>query len=61
MKLKKLKTVIFDNVSLYREIDSGYEDVWNGTLQNIPEEFLDYTVGIIGARRKGELDIELRR
>lgn len=60
MKLKKLKTVIFDDVSLYREIDSGYEDVWNGTPQNIPEEFLDYTVGSIGARRKGILDIEIR-
>lgn len=61
MKLKEIKTVIFDDVSLYKEIDSGYEDIWKGKSQDIPEELLDYTVGIIGAKGKGVLDIELRR
>lgn len=62
MKLKEIKSLIFEDVCLYQTIDSGnYKDLWKGKAQDIPEELLDYSVGIIGSKRKGILDIELRR
>lgn len=65
MKLKDIKTKIYDNVCLYKkneqfQEDFDYEDLWKGKGQDIPDEFLDLYVCIIGARRKGILDIELR-
>lgn len=61
MKLKEIKSIILEEVCLYEAINSDYKDLWEGNSQDIPEELLDYTVGIIGAKRKGILDIELRK
>lgn len=61
MKLKEIKSIIFEKVCLYKKIDSGiYEDIWEGKPECIPNELLDYTIRIIGAKRKGVLDIEIR-
>lgn len=62
MRLEELKSVIVDEVRLYIEQDNNnYQDLWKGIPKNIPKEFLDYKVGLIGAKQKGILDIELRR
>ena len=61
MKLKEIKSIIFDEICLYKELDSGmYEDIWKGKPEYIPNELIDYTIRIIGAKRKGVLDIEIR-
>ena len=61
MKLQEISSLIFDDVCLYKKsADNDYEDLWRGNAQNIPREFLEYTVGIVGAKRKGIIDIELR-
>lgn len=61
MKLKEIKSIICENVCLYEKTNLDYKDLWKGKSQDIPEELFDYTVKIIGAKRKGKLDIELRR
>lgn len=62
MILYELKPVIVDDVCLYIESeDNNYQDLWKGKAINIPEKFLNYTIGVIGAKQKDILDIELRR
>ena len=61
MKLKEITSIIFEEICLYKKSDSGiYEDIWEGKPEYIPNELLDYTIRIIGAKRKGVLDIEIR-
>lgn len=65
MKLKEIKTKIYDDVCLYKRNELNqeydcYKDLWKGKIQDVPDEFLEFYVGIIGAKRKGILDIELR-
>lgn len=65
MKLKEIQSKIYDDVCLYKENKQNqgccnYKDLWRGKSQDIPQGFLDYTVRIIGAKRKGILDIEIR-
>lgn len=60
MKLEEIKPVIVDKVCLYIELDdNNYQDLWKGIPKNIPKEFLDYKVRVIGAKQKDILDIEL--
>lgn len=62
MKLKEIKTKIYDDVCLYKVNgnDQEYKNLWEGKMQDVPDEFLGFYVGIIGAKRKGVIDIELR-
>ena len=62
MKLREIVSVIFVVVCLYQKSNFDiYKNIWEGSSWHIPEELLDYTVGIIGVKRKGVLDIELRK
>lgn len=61
MKLEDIKSIIVDEVHLYIELDNNYKNLWKGIPKNIPKEFLDCEVGVIGAKQKDILDIELRR
>lgn len=62
VKLEEIKSVIIDQVCLYIELDdNNYQDLWKGIPKNIPKEFLCYKIGVISAKQKGILDIELRR
>lgn len=57
-----MKFVIVDEVCLYTKVDdNNYKNLWKGKIKDIPKEFLDFTVKVIGARQKNILDIELRR
>lgn len=66
MKLKDIKNNIYDNVCLYKKDQQNqeynyYKDLYKGKMQDVPDEFLEFYVDIIGAKRKGILDIELRK
>lgn len=64
MKLKEVKKRTYDYVCLYKKNRQNqeclYQNLWKGKIQDVPDEYLDLYVGIIGAKRKGILDIELR-
>lgn len=62
MKLKELIKVVYDQVVIYRQGDETgeYEDIYKGEGYQIPRNILEMEVGIIGAKRKGILDIEVR-
>ena len=62
MKLREIKPIIVDEVCLYMKSDNdNFKDLWKGNPKNIPEEYLNFTVGVVGAKQKDILDIELRR
>lgn len=60
MKLQEIECIIYDDVCLYRKNIDDFKDLWQGKAQDIPKEFLDFTVESVGAKRRGILDIELR-
>ena len=60
MILQEIEPIIFDDVCLYRKDIDDFKDLWRGKAQDIPEEFLAFTVESVGAKRHGILDIELR-
>ena len=55
-----LKDYLFEKVVLYVCRDDDYEDIYKGEVKDIPSEMLDYEVRLIGAKRKGILDISVR-
>lgn len=60
MILQEIEPIIFDDVCLYRKDIDNFKDLWQGKAKDIPKEFLTLTVGSVGAKRHGILDIELR-
>lgn len=54
--------MIYDDVIIYKQVDEfgKYEDVFKGVKSEIPVNILEMEVGVIGAKRKGILDIEVR-
>lgn len=62
MKVRDLKNHIYEKVSIYKQKNGSwdcFEDVYNGDMQSIPDELLDFEVNIIGAKRKGVVDISI--
>lgn len=48
MKLAELKTVVTDNVCIYKEISGAdYEDLYKGKMRDVPEKLLDYEVWVV--------------
>lgn len=61
MELKELVQRIYDDITLYKsDFIGGYTDIYCGPVSDIPVELLDLQVGIIGAKKKNMLDIEVR-
>lgn len=61
MELKDLISHIFDKIVIFRDNGNGeYINLYEGTTTEIPSEMLVLKVGIIGAIRKGVIDIEVR-
>lgn len=61
MRLMELKSVIVDDVCIYRESSSEkYEDMYTGKLSQAPEQLLNSEVRVMGANgRKHLLEIEI--
>lgn len=60
MLVKEIKNILGDRITVYkdRDIEEGtYEDVYSGDVKNIPLDVLLMTIRVIGAKRKGVLDI----
>ena len=55
MTASKVRQYIFDRVCLYSE--STLEALWGGEMANMPEKYLGCEITVIGARKKGVLDI----
>ncbi|GEM_PF-1650461 len=63
MRIRDLKNHVFEKVSIYKQKNGNwddFEDVYNGDMQEIPDELLDFKVNIIGAKRKGVVDISIK-
>lgn len=60
MKVQELISHVFDSVVLYRREGEDYIDLFKGKSSEIPTRYLELEVGIIGAKRKNILDIEVR-
>lgn len=65
MQIKEIAPFLLDKVCLYREtVDEDkrsnleYEDIWMGKMGEIPPQFLDYEIRVIGAN-KGYVDIQV--
>ena len=55
MKLDNIKEIVMDKICLYT-IDN-MEDIWEGHIKNMPSKYLNLEIKIIGAKRKGIVDI----
>ncbi|AEY66088.1 hypothetical protein [Clostridium sp. BNL1100] len=59
MKVKELISVIVDKVNIYKTIGENFEDIYKGNTNDIPSNILEMKVRIIGASKKGVLDIQV--
>ena len=48
----------YDKVILYVCCDNGFKDIYKGKALDIPIEMRNYKITVIGARRKGILDVK---
>lgn len=63
MQVRDIKNHIFDKVSIYKQKNDNWdelEDIYNGYMQEIPVELLDLNIHLIGAKRKGVVDISIK-
>ena len=56
VKLNDVKEIIMDRIYLYN-IDDLENNLCIGYIKNMPPEYLDLQIKIIGAKRKGIIDI----
>ena len=59
MKVKDLITVIFDKVIIYKANNEGFEDIFKGSTNDIPSAILEMNIGIVGAKKKSVIDIQV--
>lgn len=59
MKVKDLIHVVFDKVTIYRDNGQDFEDIYKGGMDSIPLNILKMEVRIIGASKKGVIDIKV--
>jgi hypothetical protein len=50
----------YDEVVLYVCHDDDFEDIYKGKVDDIPCEMRNYKVTLIGAKRKGVLDVNVK-
>ena len=63
MKLRDLQHHVYEKVYVYTSKDGEwieFEDVYKGKFEDIPDKLLECEVSVIGARRKGCLDIGIK-
>lgn len=59
MKVVELVPYIFDQVAIYHESNIN-QDMYKGDIKSVPIKFLEAQVNVIGAQRKGIIDIEIK-
>lgn len=64
MKLSDLKDVLYGKVDIYRDISGDgpgikFEDVYKGSFQQMPEEYMRLKVGCIGGDSDGTVGIRV--
>jgi hypothetical protein len=59
MIIKELANVIYDTVTIYKAKGDDYEDIYKGSARSIPAHILEMEVRIVGATRKGQIDIQV--
>lgn len=59
MKVKELTSLIFEKVTIYKANGENFEDIYKGNTNGIPSNILELEVRIIGASRKGVIDIQV--
>lgn len=59
MIVKELISVVYDEVIIYKEKNDNFEDIYKGDKYNIPSNILEMKVKIVGAKRKGIVDIQV--
>jgi len=59
MTVKDVSQVSYDKVAIYKFKDDEFEDIYNGSFNDIPFEILNMEVKLIGAKRKNIIDIRI--
>lgn len=55
MKLNDVQGIVMDRVCIYGTED--LENIWTGYIRNMPSKYLNLEIKVIGAKRKGIVDI----
>jgi len=58
VKIKELINVIVDKIIIYKADGDDFENIYAGTTDSIPANVLEMEVRLIGAARKGVVDIQ---
>lgn len=62
MKVKDLVSKCYDTICIYTPYDEemlDFLDLYKGDKEHIPDDLLNKTVRIFGAKRKGIIDISI--
>ena len=59
MKIKELIYVIVDKIIIYKANGEDFENIYTGTTDSIPANVLEMKVRLIGAAKKGVVDIQV--
>lgn len=60
MKIEDLRGICVDDICVYKEKSVfDYEDVYSGTLEDMPMEILDSEIRLIGGKNKNTIDIKI--
>lgn len=57
MKIKDLSPYVFDKIVVYELCNDCFNDLYKGEVNNIHSDILDKDIRIIGAARKGFMDV----
>jgi hypothetical protein len=55
VKLNDVKEIVMDRVCIYDT--KNLENIWTGDIRNMPSKYLNLEIKVIGAKRKGIVDI----
>ena len=55
MKLNDVMEIVMDRVCIYDT--KNLENIWTGYIRNMPSKYLNLEIKVIGAKRKGTVDI----
>lgn len=64
MTVKELVSKCYDTICIYKSCDDGmldYIDLYKGDKEHIPYDLLNSDVKCFGAKRKGIIDISIRK
>lgn len=60
MQIKDLKEHIFEKIQIYNTGTDTYKTIYSGDIQNTPDNLIKCEVAVIGAKRKGVVDIGIK-